>query len=383
MELTQLQWQNIGKKFTPIWWQINIWSASWNQIQNAWLPSNAAQINIQNWNAEIKPMQTSSPVFINWNQIKKTSPVKFWDTISVWAWNNVVLWVHPKWQDLSAKQIWEHLWNLNFSWDQIADLTNRIFDFHWNQVIHKKIILLVGILSVLLIWIIFSYYQLMNIWEEIQKEKNILNSKLIEINSQLETAWRILWKDLVSFEEWWMNDDCDPDFEDCWSNNSWSEKSLFVQISELNSNISKLKSEQKKAIEEMKKVAANPKETISKEEKKKQEENLKIILENQKNISLINENFSKIIKNLQDDIKNFSDYKDEIKIDVKNMKEFSEDFNSERNILSEENKIRDNKIKEAQWDINDLEKKDDKIDIELKKIQEEINSLELKIKNLN
>ena len=54
MELTQLQWQNIGKKFTPIWWQINIWSASWNQIKNDWLPSNAAQINIKNWNANIK-----------------------------------------------------------------------------------------------------------------------------------------------------------------------------------------------------------------------------------------------------------------------------------------------------------------------------------------
>ncbi len=382
MELTQLQWQNIGKKFTPIWWQINIWSATWNQIQNPWLPSNAAQINVQNWKAEIQQMHPGSPVFVNWNQVQKTSPVKFWDTISVWAGNNVVLWAHSKWTNLTAKQIWEHLWNLNFSWDQIADLTNKIFDFNWNQAIHKQIFTLIWILTVLLIGIIFSYTQLMWIWDKIKKEKNILDKKLIEINSQLEAASWILWKELV-LDEWWATDeDCDPDIDDCESTTNTSAESLFDQINNLKSNISKLKTEQKKAITEMKKVAANPKETISKEEKKAQEEKMKIILENQKNISKINENFSKIIKDLKDDIKGFTDFKTEMKSDLKDFKKISSDITLNYNVLKEENQIRDNKIKALQNDEKSLEKKDDKTDVEIKKIQEEINSLELKIKNL-
>jgi hypothetical protein len=384
MELTQLQWQNIGKKFTPISWQVNIWSASWNQIQNVWLPSNAAQINVQNWNAEIQQMHPSSPVFVNWNQIKKISPVNFWDTISVWTWNNVVLWAHPKWKNLDAKQIWTHLEWLNFSWDQIADLTNRIFDFHWNQAIHKKIIFLIWFLSILLIWIIFSYLQLMWIWEKIEKEKKILDWKLIEINDQLESASKILWKNLVLEEEW--NQDCDPDFEDCDVNiNSWSEKSLFVQIWELNSNISKLESSQKKAIAEMKKVAENPKEEIIKvnEEKKWEEENNDENI--QKNTDLINQlivDFKEVIRDLKLEIKSNSELKNDVEDDLKDFKKVSEAFNSDKNVLNEENKIRDNKIKELQQDVEKLEKKDDNIDTELKKIQEEINSLELKIKNL-
>ena len=381
MELTQLQWQNVGKKFSPIWWQINIWSSDWNQIQNNWLPSNAAQININNWKWEIKQMHPSSPVFVNWNQINKSSPVNFWDTISVWTSNNVVLWAHPKWENLNSQDIWKHLWSLNFSWEQISELTNKIFNFKSNEAIHKKMFVLIWFLSFLLFWIIFWYIKLMWIWDEIQKEKNILNWKLIEINNQLEIASSILWKDLTEIQ-WWKNEDCDPGFEECDISNSESEKSLFVQISELNSNISKLKSEQKKAISEMKKIAENPSWKITETEKEKQEELEKIIKENQKNINLINENFSKIVKNLQNDVKDFSNYKDEIKIDVKNIKKFSEDFNSEKNILNEENQIRDNKLKSVQSDIDTLEKKDDKIDIELKKIQEEINSLELKIKNL-
>ena len=378
MELTQLQWQQVWQKFTPVWWQINIWSASWNQIQNTWLPSSAAQVNVQGWKAEIQQMHPSSPVFVNWEQVQKSSPVKYWDTISVWPSNNVVLWVHKWWENLNAQQVWEHLWNLNFSWDQIADLTNKIFNFNWNQAIHKQIFILIWVLSILLFWIIFSYFKLMWVWDQIQKEKNALNKQISWINSQLEAASSILWKDLISNDN--TTSDCEPWVEWCdtWNNNSKTDLSLFSQIQNLKDNFSKLKNEQKKAIEEMKKVVKNPKETLTEADKKKQEESQKTIEENQKNIQLMNTNFSKIVKNLEDWLKKSSAFQADFKDNLKSLK----DFWVQKNVLKEENQIRDNKIKEAQSDIDKLWKKDDSIDVEIKKIQEEINSLEIKIKNL-
>lgn len=389
MELTQLQWQQVWQKFTPVWWQINIWSASWNQIQNAWLPSNAAQVNIQNWSWEIKQMHPSSPVFVNWKQIQNSSPVKYWDTLSVWASNNVVLWVHKWWENLNAQQIWEHLWNLNFSWEQIADLTNKIFNFAWNKAIHKQIFILIWVLSILLFWIIFSYFKLMWVWDQIQKEKKALDWKLTEINSQLSAASTILWKDLVSWDLGDNSPSCDPEVEWCnpwWDNtNSKDNLSLTDQIKNLKdsfntlkSNISKLKTEQQKAITEMKKVAANPKKEIKKVSEEKIDETKKIIEENQKNIQLMNTNFSKIVEELQAGIKKSNDFQKDFKDNLKSLTEFQ----IQKNVLKEENQIRDNKIKEAQSDIDKLWKKDDSIDVEIKKLQEEINSLELKIKNL-
>ncbi|MCD5382784.1 hypothetical protein LR002_01535 [Candidatus Gracilibacteria bacterium] len=381
MELTQLQGQNIGQKFQAVGGQINIGSSSGNQIQHPDLPSNAAQINVQNGQGEIKPMHPSSPVFVNGNQVKKSSPVKFGDTISVGNKNNVVLGTHPKGQNLNAQQVGQHLGGLNFSGDQIADLTNRIFSFQNNQAIHSKIFILVGILSILLIGIIFSYTKLMGISDQIQKEKTILNKKIVEVNSQIEAAGAILGIDLTQGGGE-NNDDCDPEMDDCENVDNGEQKSFLSQIQELQSNIAKLKSEQQKAIAEIKKVAQNPKEEISDEQKKKQQENEKIVLENQKNIELMSKNFSSIIKKIKNDIKYFSEFKSDIKDDVKDIKKFSGDFNTAQNVLKEENQIRDNRLKSLHQEIDRLQKKDDNTDVEVKKLKEEINSLEIKIKNL-
>jgi len=122
-------------------------------------------------------------------------------------------------------------------------------------------------------------------------------------------------------------------------------KIVLNEITDLKDDLSKIKTDQIKATNEIKNLTKNPSA-----DENKQKELEKIIDENQKNIQLMNTNFSKIVKQLEDKIAKFSEFQADFKDNLKSLR----DFEVQKNVLKEENAIRDNKIKEAQSDIDKL-----------------------------
>lgn len=417
MELTQIQGQNPGKKVNLN--QVNnftIWSANWNAIQNPNIPNEAAKIESSQWGRNITPTQWS-PVFINWQQIRKTSPISHWDTISVWNNNQVVLWAHPAWTNLWPASTGQHLWKLNFSPDDISDITYKMFNFKENKEILRPLVVLLAIIVVLFILTAVSLFKISWIKDGILKEKKDVLSKISEINLQLETASSLVW--LSFFEDSFS--ECEEDDEECeTSQNQEKKSSIKSRIEDAEKTLSNLKNEQKKAIklledsvnkitwdwiiliEEKIDTLSGDFENLKKDDlekffPKKDKENFKERYKNKsvfEIVSKLDDVFGQTIVGLKKeiksssestkkDVKNFSEFKNDLRQDISKISDFSSDFEAEKTNTKQKFTTLDNKNNDNQKEIQDLKKRNDKLDVEIKKLNEEINSLEIKIKNIS
>jgi len=418
MELTQIQGQNPGQKVNLNQLnQVTIWSANWNNIRNPNIPNQAAKIETnQAGNRRITPTQWS-PVFINWSKINKSSPIKHGDTISVGNNHEMVLWAHPKWTNLWPASIWQHLWKLKFSWEDIAEITHKMFNFKGNKEILKPLYVLWWVASFLFILTIVAFFKISWAKDDIIEEKKALSAQITAIDDQLQTASSIIWAsfyedEFLDCEEW------DYECEDAANQPQSASKTIKDRIKEAEDSLDNLKKEQDKAIKELKdSVSKVTWEWIAKTQtdlaeisaqlesiKKDDIEKMFPVKEREKFYERYKKSIFEITTKLDDafwdeiedikkdiitlwdstdkDLKALQEFKSDLKKDIDNIWKFSSWFEIEKTNTEQRFVTVNNATDTNQKDIGKLEKKNDSLDSEIKKLQEEINSLSVKLKDL-
>ncbi len=393
MELTQIQWQNPGQK-TAISWNnpIQIGSNPSAQIVHPNLDQNTAQIaNWNSWVKTISPGTGPSPVIVNWQKIWWPTPINHWDTISVWKNNDVVLWVNKPWEGLSPWVVWKHLWNLNFSNEQIQEITKKLFDPNINETIKLPIYSLVWVLVFLAAWVIYWFFVFSDLNSQLASKSKKLDDKLAQVNLTIDNIEQALW---IELDQW--DEECYEDEEDCkWSSaqsidakisEMWKNfSSINNKINEADKKFSTLKIEVEKSITESLKWAWTNKleDSIAKSLTDWPIKEVEIkVNEIGIDVDKLDKILWEIVQEIKNDVDEFSAYKEDLKA-LKEVRKFITDFDAEKALNNKKFILIENDIKNLKNDIIALDKKIDSLDTTLKTTNEMINSVDLKIRNLS
>ena len=386
MELTQLQWQNPGQ-ITPVVGQpINIGSNSDNQIVHQNLVNNAAQITQWlSWENLIKPMVRSSPVIVNWQKIWWPTQIQHWDTIWVWENNDILLWVNKPWAKLDPWAVKKHLWNMNFSSEQINEITKRLFDVKENKIIQTPLFVLWWIIIFLIIWVVYWFFEFSKLNTDLASKASDINKKITQANATIENIEWILW---VSLDL-----DCDPLDAWCGSSKSLDSKisdlatkitSFNKKVSSVEGNITKLKAELKTIWSSIEWEWVN---IIKKEvEKDLNDGPIKTIKSDLAELKGAFDKLDKVLWNvvdwIKDDVKELSKYSADLK-SLKEVSGFMKNYETNKALVDKKITLSEEEIRNIKNSISSLLKKSDSLDSDLKRTNEEISSLELKIRNID
>lgn len=393
MELTQIQWQNPWQK-TPIGWNlpVQIGSNPASQIVHPNLDQNSAQIvNWVGWVRNINPTSNASPVIVNWQRIWWPTQIQHWDTISVWKNNDVILGVNKPWEWLSPWVVWRHLWNLNFTNEQIEEITKRLFNPNANQLLKVPIYGLAWILVFLIAWVIYWFFVFSDLNTQLTKKSKALDNKIAKVNLTIGSIEKALWIKLDQWEpvECYEDEDCSsPEdqsigtkINEIWKNFS----SLNAKISEADAKFAKLKTELTQIVDDSLKWEKSDllKQSIEKSLtewpiKKADEKIEKIITD----FTLLDKVLWDIVKEIQDDVDNFSTYSEDLK-SLKEVRKFITDFDAEKALSNKKFILIENDINNQKNESSSLGKKINDLDSTLKATNEKINSIDLKINNLS
>lgn len=394
MELTQIQWQNLGQKI-PFQWTnpIGIWSDPSNQIVHSWLPWQVAQIaNTSEWQRILRPVSKTSPVMVNWQLVSWPMPINRWDTISAGKNNDLILWVHAPWVALSPQQIWKHLSSLNLSNDQISEITNKIFDIKVNKAIYKPIIIAWSILFLLWVWVFYAFLKVSDLNTKLSSVSLELDRKIANANSTIQDFESILWITI----SWW-DYECDSEFEEC-DNDYTQTQSVDQRITDINSKISDVLKKLNDVWKQFNSIKSDLVKTIdnavwwswiqvlqnaivSDLQQWSLSDFQKKIDEMVKNFSLLDNALWDQVDLMKSDIKSFTDYKDDLK-SLKDIKIYMASYDWDRAVLDKNIKLIQEDIKTINSWLNDLKKNDANLDSSIKNLSDKLSILENRVKEL-
>lgn len=394
MELTQIQWQNLWQKISFQWSNpVNIWSNLSNQIIHSWLPWQVAQItNTPEWQRILSPISKTSPVMINWQPLSWPMPINRGDTISAGNNNDLVLWVHAPWEMLSAQQISKHLSSLNFSKEQIEDVTNKIFDIKSNKAIHKPIIVSWLILLVLWIWVFYAFLKVSDLNKKISSSVIELDKKIATADSTIKDFESILW---ISIS--WDQNECDPENEDC-SNQIAPSQSIDQRIIELNTKISDIIKKLGDVSKQFDSIKWDLTKTIDNAiwwswiqvlqtailtdlQKWSLADFQKKIDDISKNFVLLDDALWNQVEIMKSDIKWLNDYKEDLK-SLKDIRKFMSSYDWDKAVMDKNIKLIQEDIKTINSWLNDLKKTDANLDSSIKNLTDKLSILENRVKEL-
>lgn len=384
MQLTQLQGSQPGQKvvINQDWQTVLIWSSDQSQFKHNWLPLQAATINSQWWIKTITPLDNQTPVIVNWEKIWKQSVIKHWDTISVWEWWKMIIASHKPW-NLDANQVWSHLGTLDLSPEDIANITYRLFNINENTILKRPILAVAGLLIFLVISSLILFVKTASLNKAINEKSSMLSSQISEANDSISSLQALLWST------------CDPNAEECpkEDNTSVTQKiTLFKKdLASIQKNLTDMAANNAKAKDDINAIISD---SLNENKIKAIEDKIAKSLTDwpigkvtastkdlEKKFSLLDDVLWQKVTEMNQKISWFAQYQDDFK-SLGQVRNFMTVYSWDKAVQDKDIKLIKSWIWDIQKDIDGLKKKDDSTDLSFKDLNAQLDTLALKLKNL-